>query len=93
MAELKTHLPHESLARIESGEAPTARAHFVTYPSMMQVYDRISVGHYDLIIADESHRSIYQRYKARPFRRTGAGPDRHAYRPYRPQHLSALRLR
>lgn len=64
MTEFKNHLPNESLARIESGEAPTARIHFATYPSMMQVYERLSVGHYDLIIADESHRSIYQRYKA-----------------------------
>jgi type I restriction enzyme R subunit len=31
---------------------------------MMQVYSRLSVGYYDLIVADESHRSIYQRYKA-----------------------------
>jgi type I site-specific restriction endonuclease len=31
---------------------------------MMQVYERLSVGYYDLIVADESHRSIYQRYKA-----------------------------
>jgi type I restriction enzyme R subunit len=30
----------------------------------MQVYSRLSVGYYDLIVADESHRSIYQRYKA-----------------------------
>lgn len=64
MTEFKAHLPQESLARIESGEAPTARIHFATYPSMMQVYERLSIGHYDLIIADESHRSIYQRYKA-----------------------------
>ncbi|MBJ9968633.1 type I restriction endonuclease subunit R [Burkholderia seminalis] len=64
MTEFKSHLPNESLARIESGEAPTARVHFATYPSMMQVYQRLSIGHYDLIIADESHRSIYQRYKA-----------------------------
>ena len=41
-----------------------ARIQFSTYPSMMQVYSRLSVGYYDLIVADESHRSIYQRYKA-----------------------------
>jgi type I restriction enzyme R subunit len=63
MTEFKSHLPNESLARIESGETPSARIHFATYPSMMQVYERLSIGHYDLIIADESHRSIYQRYK------------------------------
>lgn len=64
MSEFKTHLPNESLARIESGTTLGARIQFSTYPSMMQVYERLSVGYYDLIIADESHRSIYQRYKA-----------------------------
>jgi len=64
MSEFKTHLPNESLARIESGETSGARIQFSTYPSMMQVYSRLSVGYYDLIVADESHRSIYQRYKA-----------------------------
>jgi len=64
MSEFKSHLPNESLARIESGEISGARIQFSTYPSMMQVYSRLSVGYYDLIVADESHRSIYQRYKA-----------------------------
>jgi len=64
MSEFKNHLPNESLARIEAGETSGARIQFSTYPSMMQVYERLSVGYYDLIIADESHRSIYQRYKA-----------------------------
>ena len=64
MSEFKTHLPHESLARIEGGQTSGARIQFSTYPSMMQVYQQLSVGYYDFIIADESHRSIYQRYKA-----------------------------
>lgn len=64
MSEFKSHLPNESLARIEAGETSGARIQFSTYPSMMQVYARLSVGYYDLIVADESHRSIYQRYKA-----------------------------
>jgi len=64
MSEFKSHLPNESLARIEAGETSGARVQFSTYPSMMQVYSRLSVGYYDLIVADESHRSIYQRYKA-----------------------------
>lgn len=64
MSEFKLHLPNESLARIESGETSGARIQFSTYPSMMQVYEKLSVGYYDLVIADESHRSIYQRYKA-----------------------------
>lgn len=64
MGEFKSHLPNESLARIEGGDTSGARIQFATYPSMMQVYSRLSVGYYDLIVADESHRSIYQRYKA-----------------------------
>lgn len=64
MSEFKSYLPNESLARIEAGETSGARIQFSTYPSMMQVYARLSVGYYDLIVADESHRSIYQRYKA-----------------------------
>ncbi len=63
-SEFMSHLPNESLARIEAGETSGARIQFSTYPSMMQVYSRLSVGYYDLIVADESHRSIYQRYKA-----------------------------
>jgi type I restriction enzyme R subunit len=64
MSEFKSHLPNESVARVEGGETSGARIQFSTYPSMMQVYERLSVGYYDLIIADESHRSIYQRYKS-----------------------------
>ncbi|MDD2769823.1 MAG: DEAD/DEAH box helicase family protein [Methylococcus sp.] len=64
MSEFKAHLSNEGLARIEGGETSGARIQFATYPSMMQVYERLSVGCFDLIIADESHRSIYQRYKA-----------------------------
>lgn len=64
MSEFKSHLPNESLARIEGGETSGARIQFSTYPSMMQVFSRLSVGYYDLIVADESHRSIYKRYKA-----------------------------
>ena len=29
---------------------------------MMQVFSQLSTGYYDLIVADESHRSIYRRY-------------------------------
>lgn len=64
MSEFKSFLPNESLARIETGKTSGARIQFSTYPSMMQVYSRLSVGYYDLIVADESHRTIYQRYRA-----------------------------
>lgn len=61
----KEHLPNESIERIEGGKIPTAaRIQVATYPSMMQVYEQLSVGYYDIIVADESHRTIYNRYKA-----------------------------
>ncbi len=39
------------------------RIYLATYPSMMQCYQSFDVGYFDLIIADESHRSIYNRYR------------------------------
>ena len=37
----------------------TARLFISTYPGMMGIYEDFDVGYFDLIIADESHRSIY----------------------------------
>ncbi len=39
------------------------RIYLATYPAMMKSYDRFDVGFFDLIIADESHRSIYNHYR------------------------------
>lgn len=64
LADFKEYMPDETRARIESGMVDeAARIHVATYPSMVQVYEQLSPGCYDLIIADESHRSIYNRYK------------------------------
>lgn len=50
-----------------------SRMVFSTYPTMMNAIDDVkrkngkrlfTVGHFDLIIIDESHRSIYQKYRA-----------------------------
>lgn len=38
------------------------RLFFATYPAMQKVYQSFDVGFFDLIIADESHRSIYNIY-------------------------------
>lgn len=65
LGDFKEHLPNQTRARVEGGEIDlTANIHVATYPSMMQVYQELSPGFYDLIIADESHRSIYNRYRA-----------------------------
>lgn len=53
-------------------EKSDTRLVFSTYPSMMNKIDNLrdsderfyGVGHFDLIIVDEAHRSIYNRYKA-----------------------------
>lgn len=61
----KEHLPGAPRSWIESGIIDKdAQIHFATYPGMMSIYQRLSAGYYDLVIADESHRSIYSRYKA-----------------------------
>jgi len=56
----------------EDKESDTTRLVFSTYPTMMNRIDNIhnsderfyGVGHFDLIIVDEAHRSIYNRYKS-----------------------------
>lgn len=64
MDDFKEHLPSITRARIEGGEIDrSARAFVSTYPSMMQAMDTLSPGFFDLVICDESHRSIYNRYK------------------------------
>src|SRR3546814_9894681 len=39
-----------------------ARIHIATYPAMLGVYRSYDVGYFDLIVADESHRSVYNVY-------------------------------
>jgi type I restriction enzyme R subunit len=58
----KEHLPGSPRSWIEGGAIDKdAQIHFATYPGMMSLYQRLSPGYYDLIIADESHRSIYEK--------------------------------
>ena len=58
------HLPNSPRHWIQHGKFPVdKRVYFSTYPSMLTLYHKISHGFFDLIICDESHRSIYNRYK------------------------------
>ena len=61
----KQNLPSEP--RCVIGETnkidQTARIYIATYPGMMNRFAQLDVGYFDLIIADESHRSIYNRYR------------------------------
>ena len=67
------HLPHASLVDItKDKEDDTSRVVFSTYPTMMNCIDdvktdgikRFGIGHFDLVIIDEAHRSVYLKYKA-----------------------------
>lgn len=40
------------------------RIYLATYPAMMECFEEFDVGFFDLIIADESHRSIYKKYQS-----------------------------
>ena len=40
------------------------RIYLATYPAMMKAYEDFDVGFFDLIIADESHRSIYKKFRS-----------------------------
>jgi type I restriction enzyme, R subunit len=39
------------------------RIYLATYPAMIKIFQTFDTGFFDLIIADESHRSIYNRYR------------------------------
>lgn len=67
------HLPHLSAIDLtKEREDSQTRLVFSTYPTMMNRIDSAkqddqrfySIGHFDLIIIDEAHRSVYQKYRA-----------------------------
>lgn len=68
------HLPDLSLCNLlDDKDNPASRMVFSTYPTMMNSIDEtklddgkklFSVGHFDLIIIDEAHRSIFNKYQA-----------------------------
>ena len=39
------------------------RIYLATYPAMMRIFQAFDTGFFDILIADESHRSIYNRYR------------------------------
>ncbi|MDD2634795.1 MAG: DEAD/DEAH box helicase family protein [Bacteroidales bacterium] len=67
------NLPHlSSIDLTKEKEDPGTRLVFSTYPTIMNKIDSVrnkddrfyGVGHFDLIIIDEAHRSVYQKYGA-----------------------------
>jgi type I restriction enzyme R subunit len=66
----KAHLPDSSPVNLVTEKNIEGRVYVCTYPTMMGLIDvtdggtaRFGVGHFDLIIIDEAHRSVYQRYR------------------------------
>jgi Type I site-specific restriction-modification system, R (restriction) subunit and related helicases len=71
----KAHLPDLPLVNlVTEKEDASSRVFLSTYPTMMGLIDeakgdgggarRFGAGHFDLIVIDEAHRSVYQRYGA-----------------------------
>ena len=71
----KMHLPDASAVNLVTEKNTDARVYVCTYPTMMGLINeptdgttngqrRFGVGHFDLVIVDEAHRSIYQKYRA-----------------------------
>lgn len=67
------HLPHlSSIDLTKEKEDTGTRLVFSTYPTIMNKIDSVrtdddrfyGVGHFDLVIIDEAHRSVYQKYGA-----------------------------
>lgn len=65
-------LPRVSCSILGSGQSKNnidSRLYFSTYPTMKNLLDRgaderpFGVGHFDLIIVDEAHRSVYSKYR------------------------------
>jgi type I restriction enzyme R subunit len=60
----KTFLPNESKTKIFSGEVNKEyRLYASTIQTMMECYQQFSVGDFDVVISDEAHRSIYNKWK------------------------------
>ncbi|MBB6462268.1 DEAD/DEAH box helicase family protein [Flammeovirga kamogawensis] len=72
----KEHLPTLSpinLSDADENDAKNARLVFSTYPTMMNKINSVNeetgkrffgIGHFDLIIIDEAHRSVYQKFRS-----------------------------
>jgi type I restriction enzyme R subunit len=67
----KHHLPDASPVNLVTEKDAEGRVFVSTYPSMMGLIDetrdgqrRFGAGHFDLVIIDEAHRSVFQKYRA-----------------------------
>lgn len=67
----KAHLPDCAPVNLVTERTAEGRVFLSTYPTMMNLIDgrqdgkvKFGPGHFDLIVIDEAHRSVYQRFRA-----------------------------
>jgi len=67
----KAHLPSSSPVNLVTDKDGDGRVYVSTYPTVMGLINemkdgkrRFGVGHFDLVVIDEAHRSVYQKYRA-----------------------------
>ena len=75
LADVLMRLPDSSPVNLVTDKHTEGRVFVSTYPTMMGLIDdatdgknsgqkRFGVGHFDLIVINEAHRSVYQKYRA-----------------------------
>lgn len=71
IAAFKAHLPHVAPVNLVTEKDTEGRVYCSTYPTMVGLIDemkngarRFGTGHFDLIVIDEAHRSVYRKYRA-----------------------------
>jgi type I restriction enzyme R subunit len=69
--DFKEHLPDSPPVNLREDKTTESRIYVSTYATMMGLIDkledgqsRFGVGHFDLIVIDEAHRSVFQKYRA-----------------------------
>jgi type I restriction enzyme R subunit len=68
----KQHLPGTPVVNLLTEKQENARVYVSTYPTILNLINKLSdkgqrkfgPGHFDLVIIDEAHRSIFNKYKA-----------------------------
>lgn len=67
----KKHLPYAAPVNLVTDKTSLGRLYVSTYPTMIGLIDeiqngvrRFGPGHFDLIVIDEAHRSVYRKYGA-----------------------------
>lgn len=67
----KAHLPAVTTVNLVTERATDGRVYVSTYPTMMNLINdtgeglrRFGPGYFDLVVIDEAHRSVYQKYRA-----------------------------